>query len=228
MTSCKTIVGLALSKIGVSGGVKPARQADLDLGLITLQSLLRALISGGTLGRARPVTIDGGIYTARENDRIQRLAGMGTVIRPDTITEELADLHTCGSVEFYDYPVCAPPRPPRDGAFVIINDTSTGNTEEWIYEGYTNRWISLHDLSLDESGEVRDDQGHIIAVKADSVCPLAARDANGLAALLATKLADHFGQTPSPLTLRDAQAFLASLANRFGEPETHLCDDLFF
>lgn len=54
------------------------------------------------------------------------------------------------------------------------------------------------------------------------------RDENGLAALLAMKLADHFGQTPSPLTIRDAQAFSVTLANRFGEPETHLYADLFF
>ena len=220
MSSCKTIVTLALSKLGITGGSKPPRQADLDLGLTTLQSLFRNMISSGTLGRARPVTVADADYTARENDRIQRRPGIGDIKLPDTVQDDRHGVFECS--DFYDYPLGSHPRPPREGAFVIINDTATGGTEEWIYEGYTNRWITLHDLSLQEYEEVRDSGGHIVTIKQPSIAPLSMRDENGLAALLATKLADHFGQTPSPLTIRDAQAFLTSLANRFGEDEEGL------
>jgi hypothetical protein len=221
MASTYSIVTLALSKLGISGGTRPARQADLDLGLQTLRSLYRNLISSGALGRANPVTPHGD-YTARENDRILRnIDHIGTIALPELVRERASFGHS-DQYDFYDYPVCGRPRPPRDGAFVIINDANSGGTEEWLYEAYTNRWISLHDLTLQEHEELRNDAGNIIGIVEPSVAPLSYRDENGLAALLATKLADHFGAQPSPLTLRDASNWQTSLSTRFGEPEAHL------
>jgi len=225
MASAKSVITLALSKLGVSGAGKAPRQSDLDLGITTLQALYRYLISSGALGRARPVTpVDH--YTARENDRIFRTAEHATLFQidlPDIVTDTYAG---CSDSIYYDDPQCSGPRPPREGAFVIINDANTGNTAEYIYEGYTNRWISVHDLSLQEREEVRDANGGILAVKPESVAPLSYRDMNGLAALLATKLADHYSATPSALTIRDALNWQAALANGFGEPERELFNDL--
>jgi hypothetical protein len=109
---------------------------------------------------------------------------------------------------------------------VVINDATTGGTVEYIYEGYTNRWISLHDLSLQQAENVLDSNGGIISVIPESTAPLSYRDLNGLAALLATKLADHYAETPSALTIRDAMNWQAGLANGFGEPEREIMNDL--
>jgi len=221
MASAKSVITLALSKIGVAGAAKAPRQADLDLGLTTLQALYRYLISSGALGRARPV-IPTADYTARENDRVYRNNGhVGEITLPDVIV----DRHDCSDSIYYD-DYTSGPRQPRDGAFVIINDANTGNTAEWVYEAYTNRWISVDDLSLQEREEVRDADGNLVYVRPTSEAPLSTRDMNGLAALLSTKLADHYEATPSALTIRDALNWQAGLSNGFGEPERELFNDL--
>jgi len=227
MTTCADIITLALSKLGVAGGLKPPSQPDLDLGLTTLMSLYRQMISSGKLGRARPVSPTDD-YSARENDRIFRTSDFtGTIQLPEIVTDtwhgEFDD------DRFYDrYPApCHAPRPPRDGAFVIINDAVSGNTAEFIYEGYINQWVSIHDLNLGNGQNVTDAQGDVIEVIPPSVPPLSFRDANGLAAYLATMLADHYGETPSALTMRDANAWQAALINGFGEPSVSIRTNFF-
>jgi len=48
--------------------------------------------------------------------------------------------------------------------------------------------------------------------------PLAERDVNGLASLLALELADEYGQEPGPVTTGSALRFQASLAADFSRP----------
>lgn len=227
MASCIEIITLALSKLGVAGGTKTPRQTDLDLGLQTLQSTFRMLISSGMLGRANPVAPQGD-YTAQENDRIFRTSSAtGSITIPELVHD--CDRHyNIAFGDYYDDPYSSTrTRPPRDGAFIIINDATTGNSVQYIYEGFSNRWISVHDLSLDPGGDVLDINGLVVAVNEPSIAPLSMRDANGLAALLATKLADHYAATLMPSTVRDAVAYQVSLSNRFGESEGDVFNDLF-
>ncbi len=186
-----TIISLALQKLGVTGALKAPSQSDLDLGLTTLQSLYRQLISNGALGRARPVTACGD-YTARENDRILRTSSDRQDI---TLPMLVAEEHDNDSWDDYQigYSGSSRRRPPRDGSFVIINDAASGYTEEYIYEAYVAKWISLHDLSTQQYEEVRDTNNHVVSITPASIAPLSFRDQNGLAAYLATKLADYYG-----------------------------------
>lgn len=215
MNSCKSVITLALSKLGIAGGGKAPRQTDLELGLTTLKSVYRNLISSGALGRAKLRIID--CHTvAHENDRILRVAGAtGTVELPFTVTG-----HPIGCGD-YDYGIRGAydnrPRPPRNGSFVVVNDAQNGETGEYIYDGHRNAWTTISDLSLDDKTAVRDGEGTLLEIRT-SVAPLS-HDMNGLAALLAMKLADHFGQQPHPLTVRDSNRFESSLVNGFGDPD---------
>ena len=216
MSSCKSIIVLALSKLGVAGGAKAPRDTDLALGLITLQSLFRSLITNGTLGRARTV-VPKDTYIAGENERIFRTNNqVGGISLPITIM----DRHFTGDDERADYGLgtsCTSyERPPRNGSFVVINDAITGNTVEYIYDGYTNLWVSIGDLTLDDNTVVTDASGNPIQYKTSSA-PLSA-NSNGLAALLATYLADHYSAKIEAATVRDAQEFTASLSQGFAEP----------
>lgn len=215
MNSCKSVITLALSKLGIAGGDKVPRQADLELGLTTLKSVYRNLISSGALGRAKPRIVDSHTV-ANENDRILRVAGAtGTVELPQTVTGHAT---SCGD---YDYGIRGAndnrPRPPRNGSFVVINDAQTGETGEYIYDSYRNAWTTISDLSLDDEKAIRDSDGTLLEIRT-SVAPLS-DDLNGLAALLALKLADHFGAQPHPLTVRDSNRFESNLVNGFGEPD---------
>jgi hypothetical protein len=216
MASCKHIITLALSKLGVASSVKPVRDEDLQLGLSTLISRYRSLIATGGLGkgRHRHVTSD---YIARPFDRILKDS-----TTPITITlPELVSVHDRFRGD-YSYDVCGDPRhPPRDGSFIVINDAQTGGTEEHIYEGYTNRWISVFDLSLNEYTENRNDAGQIVSITPESTAPLSFQDENGLAAFLAISLADHYGADLNAVTIRDAGNWQMALVTRFGDPDEY-------
>ncbi len=215
MASCNQVCTLALSKLGIAGGTKRPRDADLSLALQTLQSLYRSLIDGGALGRPRPVVMDGD-YTARENDRILRRSG--DIEFPQLVSEEIG-FPSCGLYDgSYDYGQATSAycqRPPRNGAFVVVNDAVSGNSFEVVYDGYKGRWITIGDLTLDDNTEVRDANGVLLEVRT-SDAPLSS-NINGLAALLALQLADHFVATPSPLTVRDANRFESALVQGLGE-----------
>jgi hypothetical protein len=228
MASCKSIIITALSKLGVASALKGARDEDLQLGLQTLQSKYRSLIASGALGRALPVTVTGN-YTTGENERILKKSGHAmTISLPETVTDRWGACHDdylgYGALSGFsaDYGcsrVDHRPRPPRDGAFVVINDEQTGRAQEWLYDSYVAKWLPIHDLSLSEYGEVRDAEGNISGTTVESTAPLSAADTNGLAAALALSLSDHFGAQPSPMTIRDASVWQQALVNRFGLTE---------
>jgi len=203
MTSTLDICTLTLSKLGIAGGTKSPRQEDLDLAMKTLKSLYRHYIQSGTLGRARTTVLTEPMdcYVACENERILRAAEVKDVTLPLV-------LYTAGTYQNDDdYGIgtaaCAP-RPPKHGAFVVINDSYSGQTAEFIYDGYTNSWISIHDMDITTSN-----------------VPLAS-DLNGISARLATNLADHYDAELHPATQRDALLFDAALVQAFGESENTL------
>jgi hypothetical protein len=163
MATCRTVVSLALRKLGVLGSGREPRLADQTDAFEGLQSLYRTLITTGAFRR-----LDDGLLQSDGDD----------VQLPSTITEN------------------GVARPPLDCSVVVIQDEATGNTAEWIYDGHTGRWLSLYDLTL------------------DSIAPLAYRDPQGLAALLATTIADQFGVEPTATTVLASRVFLSSLAHR--------------
>ncbi len=216
MTPCIQIITLALSKLGIAGGAKAPQTADLELGLTTLQGLYRNFISSGALGRANNRVVSGD-YVAGENDRILRQAGSsGTIELPETVSSA-----PNAFVGGYDYGMASHRDcrvgPPRNGSFVVINDAQTGETAEFIYDGYRNAWTSIDDLNLDDGVRVYDPDGSLLEVRT-SIAPLS-QDINGLAAVLALRLADHYGATLHKMTVTDAVRFEGSLVTGFGEAD---------
>jgi len=200
MTTPRTIITLALSKLGIAGGAKKPRQEDLDLGLVTLQSYYRFLISSGALGRPRNTVLDEGTtdYVAHENESIHRVnPGIQSIELPLTVTDDNNNLI---SDKYYDC-YYGGVRTPRNGTFVVIVDAISGNSQESIYDGYTKNWCSIGDLDLDESQ-----------------APLSS-NLNGLASRLAQDLSDHYDAELNQVTVVAGRQFEAALIQGFGDDE---------
>lgn len=86
-------------------------------------------------------------------------------------------------------------RVPRDLSAISVND---GTWRHWVWTG---AWTELTGLSLDDTA------------------PLAERDQEGLAALLASYLAEGFGGQIGPMTSRRASQFQGSISHKFGSTQ---------
>lgn len=203
MATCRATVNRALRKLGKLAAGREARDADATDVLESLRGLYRSLINSGTLGRGREV-IPTSDYTANENERIFRnsdVTGAIEITLPELVRDTLGMPAEYGSR-------WVPPasttdadlRPPRDGAFVVISDAYSGETQEYIYDGTLCRWFLLSDLTLDDTA------------------PLSHRDPDGLAAMLASQIADEFGGDVLPATGRLAALFQTNLTHRWGMP----------
>jgi len=198
------ICTLALSKLGISGGARKPRQVDLDLALDTLKDLYSFYVTSGALGRAINTVLNEPMdcYVAHENERILRASeDVEDIQLPLTITRESFNNLDYNSLRDVVVPTIGS-RAPRHGAFVVVNDAFTSSQMIFIYDGHSNQWCTVNDLTLDE----------------DSFAPLMV-NTNGAAARLAVMLADHFSADLHPVTARDALMFDAALVQAMGEFE---------
>lgn len=199
MRTCRAVAASALRKIGKAGGGREPRQADLDTAMDVLRGLYRQLITVGAFGRLIDVipTTD---YVARENERVFRSnSGCTKVDLPLTVdaSRDLGDPLDYGSRWVPPGDELAHARPPRDCSVVEVVDGFTGVETQFIYDGQAKKWQGLHDLLP------------------DSRAPLADRDPDGLASLLAAQINDEFGGGIGALTLRAAAEFRSALAHRY-------------
>lgn len=88
----------------------------------------------------------------------------------------------------------------NDLTAVIIANPSQSTVSRWIFDLTANEWRSITDLNLTDPA------------------PLADRDPTGLSCLLATEIADEWGQRTTAKTNENAAKFRRHLANNFGEP----------
>lgn len=216
MTTARAIVTLALRKLGRVGSGREPRPVDATDGFEALLSLYRGWINSGAFGRLADIMPTGN-YVAHGNERILRTKGQtfevtlpelvagdsaqgqryfGTVI---TVTEngDDVDIDVRPSQPLRQYA-----RPPRDLSVVVISDTVTGNTIDFIYDGAQKKWVSLWDL-------VPDDEA-----------PLSQRDAQGLASCLAVLISDQFGADIPATTAMQAAHYRSALVTRFSTPST--------
>lgn len=217
MTTARAIVTLALKKLGRVGSGREPRPVDATDGFEALQSLYRGWINSGAFGRLHDIMPTGN-YVAHGGERILRAQGQafevmlpelvagdsalgqryfGTVI---TVTEDAK-----GEIEVDvrpSQPMRQYARPPRDLSVVVISDTVTGNTIDYIYDGAQKKWAALWNL-------VPDDEA-----------PLSFRDPQGLASCLAINLADQFGVDVPAVTGMQAAHFRSALVTRFSTPST--------
>ena len=193
MATCLEVISRAYQKLGnlaLGTTLDPTREA---IGLDALKSLYLRLVTGGGLGRARTVYVDGN-YTAQEGDRIFK-TGSPTITIPGNyeITYQADTGYTVepGSGASTDL------RAPNDTAFVIVTDGSTTATS--LYDAYLGAWTVLETL-----------------VGADDA-PLS-RDKEALASALAVGLSGDTETALTPSIQLEATAFYFAVNHRFGSP----------
>lgn len=208
--TCRDLTKRSLRKLFVLASGREPTGSQAQDALDALLSIYKEFVGQGVFGRLNPVIITASTYSARENERVVCNNASGvTVTLPDTITLDLLretpyylsydDLGTTASGYDYGrgYPTEVIPRPPRDGAIITVTDLFSTLDLTWIYDGPGARWISIDSLTLSD------------------IAPLTGRYANGLAAILAVRLAPEWSVTPSPLVLSEANSGRSMLSARY-------------
>jgi hypothetical protein len=195
MSTCQQIIARALGKLGIVGAGQTPTTDDNTLGLQALVALYRHLITAGAFGELYDVIPTGTAYTASENERVMHDSTL-TVTLPATITnvEAISDYDR---VAYIDDEALV--RPPRDGSVVVDINTTTAITNDWLYDGQNKVWRKIQGLVLSD------------------VAPHSHRDENGLAALLATHLADEFGQQITQTIAKHATDYQLGLTQNWSQ-----------
>lgn len=204
MAACRDIVSGALRKAGVLAQGREPRSADQTDVFAALVGLYRVWITSGTFGRLRDVIPQGASYTAGENEHIFRNdPSVLTVDLPETVRSWPVSIHVPYDEEVAVYEGgdrLNGVRPPRHCAVVIITDTYTGTTAEFIYDAQIKRWVGLYELTLDDEA------------------PLSHGDPEGLKAALAMSVAEEFGRPIGNMTAMQAATFRSNLSGRWSQP----------
>lgn len=204
MATCRDIVNGALRKIGKLAGGREPRVQDSTDALDALRSLYGYLVNSGAFGRANDVVPTGAAYVAGENERIFRNNDVTTSITlPEMVRRDSCPRSYPDEIAVYPTDtVNRDMRPPRDCAFVAVQDAFTGQTVEYLYDSQIKKWTPIRNLALDDQA------------------PMSERDGDGLKCLLATRISDEFGGTLGDMTVRQAGQFTQSLITRFSSPAT--------
>lgn len=201
MATCGAVINSALRKLGKLSAGREARSTDAQDALESLRSMYRSWIDSGAFGRLRDVvpTAD---YTAGENERVFRQTDAVTSIDlPALVSDVLPGPWQYGERWVPNPTENRNERPPRDTSVVVISDAFTGETQEYLYDGTQKLWQSIGGLGLTDQA------------------PLSRRDHDGLAASLAVRIADEYGDVPAA-TVRLANLFQSNLVHRWGQPRT--------
>lgn len=211
----RDVVALALKKLGViRGGGVPSSQ-DASDALASLSSFYNELIDNGTCGRVWSVPIT----TAFEGNAGYNQHIAITTDQPVTI--DLPDLMPsswcCSWRPERDYgwglnvPYSDGETTPSDLSVVRITSTENDNRATYLYDSPVQRWMRIDNLSIMDANAALNREA-----------PLSARNPDGLASLLAYRIADQFGDTSlSPLTIRSANTYKSSLALGFGRTDRY-------
>ena len=212
----RDVVTLALKKLGViRGGGVPSSQ-DASDALASLSSFYNELIENGTCGRVWSVPIEQAFEgVAGSNQHIN-------VLTDDAVSIEIPAVMPsdwCGSWRpnrDYGWGLNIPHpasgnNVPDDLTVVRITDQFGPARATYLYDAPIQRWMRIDDLSIMDANTVLNREA-----------PLSARSPDGLASLLAYRVADQFGDTSlSPLTIRAANTYKSSLALGFGRADRY-------
>lgn len=206
----RTIVKGAMFKLGVLPIGREPTSPQAQAALETLQALYRELIGQGVFGRLYDVLVTTATYSAREQERVVCDSQGGvTVTLPETITQSLID---SAPYRCFTYDTNAPdygrgcwssevfPRPPRDGACIVVADVNSSFEKYYLYDSNRAYWVLIDSLTL------------------DSTAPLSARYQNGLSAVLAERMADPFGMPMPKQATAEANMFRYSISMKPDRP----------
>lgn len=211
----RDVITLALKKLTVVRGSGEPKSQDAADALASLSSFYAELISNGTCGRVYefPVT-QGYDNKAWPNTHYAVMDEDGVDIElPDTVPTSWWGTW----VPSRDYgwglnvPYADGITTPRDLGIVRITHKDTDERATYMYDATVQRWMRVDNLNIPDQHAVLNREA-----------PLSARNMDGLAALLATRIADQFGQDLlSPLTIRAANAFKVGLVTNMGSIDRH-------
>lgn len=208
-------ITLALKKLSVIRGSGEPKAQDAADALASLASFYNELIENGTCGRVHSVPItrafDG---NAGYNQHIN-------VMTPETVTIDLPNLMPwdwcCSWRPERDYgwglniPYSDGETVPRDLSVVRITNDTDASRATYLYDSPVQRWLRIDNLSTQDDSAVFNREA-----------PLSSRSPDGLASVLATRIADQFGDTLlSAITVRSASTYQKSLAVGFGRADAY-------
>lgn len=212
----RDVITLALKKLTIvqSGGVATAEDAA-DL-LASLSSFYNECIDGGTFGRVFDVPIskafDG---SPGHNQQINVLTDEAVALE---LPATMPSTWCCNWRPWRDYgwglSVPADENVPHDLSVVRVTDQFGPSRATYIYDGYIQRWVRVDDLDLTVDSTVLNREA-----------PLSARNMDGLASVLAVRVADQFGQDLlSAITVGSSDRYRRALVTRFGRADTYCAE----
>lgn len=210
----RDVITLALKKLAVVRGSGEPKAQDAADALASLSSYYNELIANGTCGRVHSVPI------TRAFEGVAGYNQHVAIVTDETVDVELPDLMPAAwccnwrpcrdygwglNIPYNDTGVTTP----TDLSVVRITSRDNDDRATYIYDAPVQRWMRIDNLSLEDG----------IAVM-NREAPLSSRSLDGLASVLATRIADQFGDTLlSALTLQSANRYKLSLVYNYSKNE---------
>lgn len=202
--TARDVAALALRKLGVLRAGAEPKAADAAEALASLSSFYEECITSGAFGRVAniPVTI-GGDATSGVNQHIN-------VLTEDEVNIDLPTVvpyyhwDTWMRCRDYGWGLNVPLGPdngdnvPPDKSVVRVTDQFGTGRATYIYDSPIQRWVRIDALTLNDEP------------------PLSARSLDGLASVIAVRLADQFGSQLSATTVQSANRYQSALVHNYG------------
>lgn len=217
MHTLRDVITLALKKLTViRGGGEPKAQ-DASDALLSMASFYQELISNGSCGRIHSIPITAAFDgNAGHNQHIN-------IVTDDAVVVDLPDTMPwswyCNWRPYRDYgwglniPVGDGFRMPPDMSVVRITSRENDDRTTYLYDDPVQRWLRIDNLNLPDQNAVLNREA-----------PLSSRNIDGLASLLAMRIADQFGQDLlSALTIQSANKYKIALVSRYGGDSREWC-----
>lgn len=210
METIRGVITRALKKLSViRGSGQPTADQAAD-GLASLASLYQELITNGTCGRIHSVPID------RAFDGVAGYNQHISVVTDEAVTIELPATMPrywcCNWRPCRDYgwglsvPYNDGLMTPPDLSVVRVTDQFGPSRATYLYDDPIQRWLRVDDLDITVDSGVLNREA-----------PLSARNIDGLAALLAVRIADEYGaELLQPLTVQAANRYKIALVSAYG------------
>jgi hypothetical protein len=209
VATTRDIITSALKKLGVLRAGGTASDGAATDALSSLSSYYQELITNGTCGRVWDIPL------SRSFDGNAGVNQHINILTEDPVTIDLPSIvpytywNTWRPYRDYGWGLNVPiggdngDNVPPDKAVVRITSEFDENRATYIYDGTIQRWMRIDNLTL------------------DSEAPLSARNSDGLAAVMAIRLADQYGDTLiSQATPMAANRYRLAMVTNYGNPET--------
>lgn len=192
----RDLIRRALRKLGALASGRDPKANEAQDALESLQALYMELLALGVFGALRDAYVgSAGDYVARPGQRITNFDPAQAIITlPVPGDPDVQDGTYVGWDYGFDH--CDADHQLRDGRAIVLINQLTDEQAAYVYDGMSSTWVNIGILNLDD------------------VAPLYTRYGDGLACVLAIRLADEYGQSPGPGTVQGARNFNISISQR--------------